>query len=288
MNWYILALISLFCYGIQKFLFKVAVEKKCSSVAVNFYFMLTVTCVSGLYFLFFEHLSINPLTVLMFSAINAVLFLFLTLSRYESLKFIPSVVAYPLFDLDNIFVVLAAVLLFRELPSASQSIAIVLGIISGFLLSQKTTSEKQKYSFFTKGLLYAGLAVVMSTTLNIVSKVVVVSNLNLILFVFFSYSINTLLLLGTSIFKEHMNASKFLSSDRNSIYFGAIIGVVNFFAFYSTLQALRTGPLSLITVITSFATLLVVVLSVFVYKEKISVRRGVALVLGILSVILLK
>ena len=73
-----------------------------------------------------------------------------------------------------------------------------------------------------------------------------------------------------------------------AIKLGFFIGIFNFIAFYSHLKALSVGPLSIIAPISGMGFVVSIVLSVLVYKEKITKRRAIGIALAILATVLMR
>ena len=66
------------------------------------------------------------------------------------------------------------------------------------------------------------------------------------------------------------------------------MGLINFVGFYTFLAALSVGPLSIIVSITGMHFVIAVLLSVIVYKEKLSRMRIFGIGLTIISILFLR
>ena len=66
------------------------------------------------------------------------------------------------------------------------------------------------------------------------------------------------------------------------------MGLINLAGFYAFLSALSLGPLSIIVSITGMHFVIAVILSVIIYKEKLSARRILGIVLTVASVVFLR
>jgi len=73
-----------------------------------------------------------------------------------------------------------------------------------------------------------------------------------------------------------------------AVWIGILMGVLNFFGFYAFLTALATGPLSVIALITGMHFVIAIGLSVLLYREKLTLRRGIGIGLTLLAVLFLK
>jgi uncharacterized membrane protein len=66
------------------------------------------------------------------------------------------------------------------------------------------------------------------------------------------------------------------------------MGLINFVGFYTFLAALSVGPLSIIVSITGLHFVIAVLLSVIVYKEKLSRTRILGMALAVASILFLR
>jgi len=74
---------------------------------------------------------------------------------------------------------------------------------------------------------------------------------------------------------------------RKSILFGLIIGLINFFSFFLQLNALSTGQASVIFPLTSLSVYVAVVLSILVFREKVSLKKSLGILFSIIAILLL-
>jgi drug/metabolite transporter (DMT)-like permease len=75
---------------------------------------------------------------------------------------------------------------------------------------------------------------------------------------------------------------------RATLFIGIAMGILNFVGYYSFLTALSNGSLSLVASITGMHFVVAVVLSILIYKEKMTLFRVIGFLLTILSIILLR
>ena len=74
---------------------------------------------------------------------------------------------------------------------------------------------------------------------------------------------------------------------KNALVIGFFIGLFNFAGFYALLSALSKGHLSVINSMNGLSFVIAIKLSIIVYKEKVTFRRVVGIVLAVLAVVLL-
>lgn len=288
MDWFLLGLISSLFFGIQKFLFKVAVENKCSTQPLTLSFMITVSLLGFIMFLL-NGISFPNLQIMaIFAICNGIFFLLLSIFRYESLKYIPGTVAFPLMELTSVIVIIFSIIFLHESLTIYQFMGILLGLVVSYLLLQRHQDEKAKYNQFRKGLIFVFIAIIAAATTQIIAKFIADTDINLLLYIAISYLFNSTLLLLYQLIAERKAFDGNTLNKNKSLYYGVAIGVTNFIAFYAYLKALEPGSLALITILVTLATILPVMLSLLIYKEKITVRRGIAIVLAIVALVLIR
>jgi len=77
-------------------------------------------------------------------------------------------------------------------------------------------------------------------------------------------------------------------SSREAVVIGILMGVLNFFGFYAFLTALESGPLSAIALMTGMHFVIAIILSVVLYRTKMTVARSLGIGLTLLAVFFLK
>ncbi|HDM05782.1 MAG TPA: hypothetical protein ENG34_00705, partial [Candidatus Aenigmarchaeota archaeon] len=75
--------------------------------------------------------------------------------------------------------------------------------------------------------------------------------------------------------------------ERKSILFGLTIGLINFFSFFLQLNALSIGQASVIFPLTSLSVYVAVVLSILVFREKVSLKKSLGILFSIIAILLL-
>lgn len=283
MSWYLLSVAVLVLFGLQKFLYKVSAERDYNTAVTTLSFMGTVAFLSISAFLFVEGAISDLGFLLSISALNAVIFLTTTISRIEALKHVPVSVAYPIIRSKIVPVILFGVLWFGEAISPMQSIGILLALAIPLILRKESGSETPNGAS-RKGLALVGLALVAGAGASIISKFAAVS-VNKLAFIGVSYTLNTAVALGISDRFEPDGAS---GRSRDALLLGGVIGVLNFSGFYLLLEALSTGPLSLISTITNLSFVLPIALSIGIYGEDLSSKRVLGILLAVAAVAVIR
>ena len=69
---------------------------------------------------------------------------------------------------------------------------------------------------------------------------------------------------------------------------GVVVGLLNFAAYYTRLEAFKSGSVLLVSTISGMSILIVVGMSTLLLKERLTVRRCVALLLSLIAMMLVK
>ncbi|MDO8259915.1 MAG: DMT family transporter [Candidatus Magasanikbacteria bacterium] len=282
-NWYVLSIVSLFAYGIQNFLYKVSAAKKCNSAWTTFSFMITVAILATFMFFWQGGKVFDWRYLLLISLANAFTFFVSTISKLETLKHLEGIIAYPLHRLNNLLVVVFSVLYFHDQLSPRQLIGVCLSLIVIFLLSTNHKDSVNIDGDFKKGLRYAFVGIIFAAVSTIVVKFAAVK-VETFSFIAVSYFYNVIFSL---LIVKRMQTERENDNHRNAILIGALIGLANFIGFYLFMRALASGPLSVVSIINSLSVLIAIVLSVIIYKEKMTWQKSLEIVFAFVAIILM-
>jgi drug/metabolite transporter (DMT)-like permease len=283
-NWYVLSLVALVLMGAQRFLYKVSAERECSTAWTTFSFMSTVTVLSAVSFFSLRESVSDAKMLILTAGINSASFVLGTVTHIEALKHVPSSVAYPIIRLNMVVVVLFSILFLHERVSLPQVLGIVLAIAVIAILTRDVEEVKGAFGKLRKGLFLVFASLISGSVASISSKFAAVYA-NKLGFMALSYFLGTLFsaaLIGKS--GKEGNPEK----RKDAIVIGLLMGLINFVGFYTFLAALSVGPLSIIVSITGMHFVIAVLLSVIVYKEKLSRMRILGIGLTILSILFLR
>jgi drug/metabolite transporter (DMT)-like permease len=283
-NWYLLSIAALVLMGVQRFLYKVSAERECDTAWTTFSFMATVTVLSVVFFLSRRETLTDARMLLLTAGINSASFVLGTITHIEALKHLPSGVAYPIIRLNMVVVVLFSVLFLHDRVSLHQVLGILLAIVVIVILTRGAEERKGSLGSIRKGLLLVFVSLISGSVASISSKFAAVYS-NKLGFMALSYFLGTLFsaaLIRTS-GKERSGGSR-----KDAISIGLLMGLINFVGFYTFLTALSVGPLSIIVSITGLHFVIAVLLSVIVYKEKLSGTRILGMALAVASILFLR
>lgn len=283
-NWYVLSLIALVCIGTQRFLYKVAAERNCSAALVTASFMATVTLLSAsLFFLSPETLP-SVAFLLMVALINSSAFVIASITHIEALKRIPATIAYPLMRFDTLMAVLFSIVYFGDRLSPSQVLGLCFALAAITMFAREAKGTTTLLRGTKLGYFLVLLGVVGGAVATISSKFAALYT-NELAFMAVSYLFGTLFSLALS---RTLHTPHVPQNSKDALLMGAAMGVANFLGFYSFLKALSQGPLSVIAAVTGMHFVISVILSVLIYREKLTRRRLFAITATAIAVILLK
>lgn len=280
-DWYLLSLVALLLLGSQRFLYKVAAERDCSSPLTTAVFMATVTLLSGLAFLLSGE-SAGPLpNLLLLATVNSLAFALGTVANMEALRRLPTAITFPLTRLSILLVIGFSVLYFGERPGPWQWLGILLGLAVVVLLAAdrggSTVSRRQQGT----GLLLVAACVLCGAVASISSKFAALST-SKSGFMALSYLLGTLFSLAMA---GRWSRGETMKRPGAMIGIGVLMGLLNFAGFYAFLAALEEGPLSIIALITGMHFVIAIALSALFYREKITPRRLLGIGLTLLAVL---
>lgn len=283
-SWYILALFSLACQGGKTFLYKVSAEKKCNAAWANFSMVVTVFVLSTISFFVSSEKIFNWQLLLGLSLVGGIAYAVNTITGIESLKHIPASVSFPIRRLSGVIVVIFSVVYFQDSFSSNQILGIITAILVTLIVTKQYKEENNEDKNFKKGLFLAFIALFFSSIAAVIPKFAALT-LGTLSYMMVTYFVNSAFSFSLT---KRMQGRHENKNQKNALLIGLFMGLLNFFGFYSYIIALQTGPLSLVFLIQSFSFLLAIFLSVLFYKEKVTFRRALGVLLAIAAVILMR
>lgn len=283
-GWFPFAVAALFLMGAQRFLYKVAAEQVRGTAWTTLCFMATVTVISGTAFLW-RGVTVSDIRFLLVVGLaNSISFLAATVSHIEALKRLPAGIAYPLIRLDVVLVVLISLLFFHENVSATQGAGILLGFGAALLIARQRNNGGASPTSSNRGFLFVAFAILAGTGAAVSSRFAALGT-DKTAFMAISYGLSTLFVSGFGVGGKRGEAPARL---RGPFFIGFAMGVLNVAGYYAYLEGLARGPLSLVTVITGMHFVVAIVLSVFIYRERLTPAYIVGITLTVVSLILLR
>ncbi len=276
-QWYFFSVAALLLLGTQRFFYKVAAERGCSSPLTTAVFMGTVTLLSSAVFFTSGEPAGDLRALVVLALVNSVSFTLATVAHMEALKHLPAGITFPLTRLSILAVIVFSVLYFGERPSQFQWIGIILGFCVVAVLTREAGSASLPEGKTGAGLLFITVCVLCGAAASISSKLAAVSTskagfmaLTYLLATFFSLAI-----------EKKWGKGKTAAHPAEAVKIGVLMGLLNFFGFYAFLAALTDGPLSVIALITGMHFVIAITLSALLYREQMTRPRlwGIGLTL---------
>ncbi len=283
-NWYTLAIIALILMGTQSFLYKVSAERNCNTALTTFSFMATVALLSLVVF-FLRNESVPNITFTFIVAIlNSSAFLVATITHIEALKHLPSSIVYSIIRLNVVVVVLFSIVYFKERPTFNQIAGIMLAVFVILILTRQLEAEEPSAGQTKRGLILVFVSLFCGSIASISSKFAAM-HANPLTFMAISYLFSTLFSFGL---RNKLQPAPVQANYKEALAIGISMGLINFAGYYAFLKALSIGPLSILIAIIGLHFVIAILLSVMIYKEKLTPPIIAGISLTILSVILLR
>ncbi|MBW1997688.1 MAG: DMT family transporter [Deltaproteobacteria bacterium] len=283
-SWYIFAILALLLLGTQRFFYKVSAEKGFNTVVTTTSFMATVAVLSTILFLVQDRPLSGLKSLILISAINSGTFLVATISHIEALKRVPSSVAYPIIRLNVAVVVLFSIVFFKDRLTSYQIAGIVTAIVVILLLARDAQKGDSQFKAAKKGMAYVFVSLFCGAGATISSKFAALHT-DKLAFMALSYTISMICSFGL---RKRMVVESVPGDTRKAVILGMSMGLINLGGFYAFLEALSSGPLSIIASIMGMHFVISILLSSLIYKEALTPTRWVGMTLTILSVILVR
>lgn len=280
-SWFGGAVAALLLMGAQRFFYKVAAERGCSTSWTTISFMATVTVISTGAFLFRGAPVPELRFLLLVSLANSLAFVIATVTHIEALKRLPAGIAYPLIRLDAVLVVLISLLFFNEQLGGPQGVGVILALSAALLFARDRGGQKQGETS-RSGYLFIGCAILAGAAAAVSSRYAA-HGTDKTAFMAVSYGLSTLFVLGYRIGPKRGDRTAMADSVR----IGFVMGILNVAGYLCYLEALSRGPLSLVTAITSLHFMVAVILSILFYRERLTRVRLTGIILTMLALIFL-
>ncbi|WP_031385854.1 DMT family transporter [Desulfonatronum thiodismutans] len=287
-TWYLYSLLALLLLGGQRFLYKVAAAKNCGTFLTTFCFMITVAVLSTGLLLLFPPVVPSLAFLALISLANSLTFVSATLAHIQALKHMPATVAYPLIRMNIVLVVLFAVFFLQERLETQQILGVALSFATIWVLARDNAPDNDARTR-AKGLILVFVAM-LAGALSAISSRYAALHTDLLAFIALSYVFSTLftLALAPRMFAPDQAHTVPRSSRKLAAGIGLAMGLLNLAGFYLFLKALALGPLAIVASINGMHFLVAVVLSVLIFREKLTLGRLLGLALAIVAIVLLR
>lgn len=284
-TWYLYSILALVLLGTQRFLYKVTAERGCNSALTTTVFMATVTLLSSAVYLVSGHTTTDYATLFTLALANSLAFAISTMANIEALRHIPASITFPLTRLSIVLVLVYSIIVFNEQLTPIQWLGMTLSFLVVVILGQDAKKgQQQTNSIKHNGFWFVGVCILCGAVASISSKLAAVAT-DKAGFIAISYLLGTIF---SWLINKRWGGKQSTAHKKEALLLGISMGVLNFLGFYAFLVALSSGPLSAIALITGMHFVIAIGLSVLIYREQVSRRRGLGIMLMLLAVYLLK
>jgi len=282
-TWIIWAIVSVFTWWLFHFLSKVTAERNYDSNRVNY--LSYIFCTIFMWLVLILQNNIFPWDnfwlILIIAVGNIAFYSSSFMTRVHAMKHIDTVIFYPLYKTFwPILVTMISIVLFKESLSSKEVLWILVWICVPLLLITKKENQIQKSLYI--GLIMIILTSILTSISAIMPKIIQEYSLDISLFLFLNFFIGIFFSYALS----HMKKYKNKHYNTKWIYkFSAFMWIVNVIAFYTFIKALEWN-LAIVFTINSFAILIPIILSIIFYGEHFNFKKGIVIVLSIVSILL--
>jgi drug/metabolite transporter (DMT)-like permease len=283
--WFFKALLALLFIGLQRFFYKVAAERGCSTALTSLVFMGTVAAISWLLFLSGADRGVLNGAMLFWGLVNGLTFLGSAALTMEALRHVPAAVGYSLTRLSTVFAALFSIFYFHDRLQPRQVLGVVLALGVVWLCARgRTIPMRRPAASYRLGVVLALLAMLSGTAASISSKFAALQA-DKWGFMAISYSFSSC---AAWIMRRREWEEVAPEPQWTAWGIGLCMGGLNLVGFYLLLQALETGPLSVIAPLTGLHFIIAIILSGVVYRERLKPRSVVGIFLAAAAVLLMK
>jgi len=282
--WYLYSIAALLLLGSQRFLYKVAAERGCSSTLTTAIFMATVTLLSGIAFVIDGTRATHSAPLVAWSLVNSTTFAAATIFNIEALKRLPASVTFPMTRLTMVLVILFSLGYFGDRLHLIQWLGIgaaltMVGVLLSELRHNRTSGDQ------AAGLWFISANIACAAVSSVSCKFAALQT-DKAAFMALTYLLGTVFSLLIN--RHWPQRSTRPDQTRTALLLGLAMGILNFAGFYALLSAMETGPLSAVILITGMQFVIAIILSVILYRERLPKKRGLAIALAVTAVILMK
>ena len=280
--WFIYTLGSALFSGFFTFGLKMAAEKNLKGnllTAIAFFTTVSLALVSWIVTGYSTE-SLN--TGLLIGILSGALLASLYVIQIHGLRYIDTTIFYPIFKtLGPLLVIIAGVTYIGEDLTRNELIALSLSLLIPLMLITKSENSRQKN--LSKGVIALLVCSLVAAIIVLLAKLALDAGVNLFLFVVIQTSTGliTNFIIG-AVQKEQIRLNQL---QKTYITYGLSLGVLMFAFTVFSFKALQEGLLSIVYTVQSFYILIPIILSVFIYREHMNLRKGLAIMLSVLAII---
>jgi len=284
-TWLIFTIASVFFSWFTNFIFKVIWKRNYDTSYVLFLRYIISSILAWLFYLYnywFLNIGFNIIYILLWIwLIKAILNFFIWVFKVEWLKYIDISLFMPIYKtIWIILVTLSSFIIFNETLSDKNIIWILIWILVPiFLINKKENSLQINLK---KWIIYTITWTMLLTVSSSINKYVVIESMNIELFTFIWLSL-WIVVSYIKYKKDERNITN-LYNIKWIYLVSFILWLLSFLTTISFMYALKWN-LAVVYTLNSFSILIPIVLSVIFYKEKMTLKKVLVILLSMISVI---
>jgi drug/metabolite transporter (DMT)-like permease len=279
--WFIFALLAAIFSGLNNFFKKVSAENKNDSKVVAFYFNLFSTIIAFVIFLIFSDKNLR-LDLVFYGAVAGVSIahVFNVIFKVRGLKFLA---ASTMFVALRFFMILSLFWVELFIFKSSFTLRDFMGIVIGFgallLLIESKSNKKQNLK---KGFVAIAICIGAMTIISTIRKVIAIEQYDQFTYYFFIFTFSLVI---SSLMSHRAIRDRSIFKNKNgAILYPALQASTNFVAQMLGFFSLVYGAnLVIYAKVSSYSLFIPIILSIIIYKEKVTLKKLIAFGLTIIS-----
>lgn len=277
--WFLGAIFTTICFGINNAIFKWSTDKGYSKVNLQLFFYLSAFLLTLTYGILTDSLHLN-LIALILGALIGVLNTNGNIQMSKAYEKGPASLTAPIISSNAIFPVLCAGLIFKEHISKLQWLGILL-ILSSVVAIQYTQKQSRVETNYISWIYRIVLAILSFGILGIFmsfSSYLHISSINILISMYGGGSVYLFMLMARYKEKAHLPEVKL----------GGFVGAISVAGYSSYFFALQTGIASIIFPLVGLNCLVVVFAGCILFKEKLRSYQIVGVLSAVIGIVLTK
>ncbi len=280
LSWFAFSVFATLLFGVSTAFYKLPSAKNHNRFVATFW-ALIISLVLSIAF-FHSYITLSTPEMIWTALLWGIAFPCLMLLQMYALKHVDTNVLFPITTTASLIItVLIGIFFFNEHITLIQTLGVILAILTLFLFSYK--SGKLNFSSFLIGV---GSGIIFISAFNKVLQKIVADKMDIHAFQIYQYLFATIIALLIFLVLHRRDWKTHILSGGLGI--GSLIGIFGFFGAYSLFVALTKGPFPLITSIHSLYILITALTAFFLFKEKLTTKKILLLLLAIVAVILIR
>ncbi|MCP4042473.1 MAG: EamA family transporter [Gammaproteobacteria bacterium] len=288
-NWFFWAIISMLLQGMHAFLYKKLIEDRGDHRIVQVLIPAVVCIMASIALYVEDHISgLFVTTMAVIASVQGVLFYLTTAMRIEALRSgTPAHIVFPIVKSSVVFIIILSAFLFNEWESLQEPrrlTGILLAVFATFSLMEWRLNLNRQ--MLNRGVAFAMLAMISGGGAALMAKYLFITDVLVSIFAFMLLSnLTTLFLSMLSFIRSEYHPSR--QAYDTTIVWGVVMGILSFGGFAAFLQAIKVGDLSAVASVSALAILIPVLLSAWLYRERLTLRKEIAVFISIIALALI-